>query len=132
MILIDTHVLVWLLNSPSKLSSKAQTGIQNTIKKDGKISISSMSIWEIFLLFKKGKLESDMDADSWLTKVEKLPFLEFIPVNNAIAAKSVMLPEFAHKDPADRIIIATAREYGATLITSDGKLLNYKHVKSLW
>lgn len=132
MILLDTHVLVWWVDDPSKLSSKSQKLIENSIKKEEAILVSSISIWEIFLLAKRGRLGFAIDINSWLEKVESLSFLQFIPVDNKIASKSVMLPEPVHNDPADRIIIATAREYGAKLITSDKKILDYKHVQAVW
>ncbi|OGD91256.1 hypothetical protein A3D07_01810 [Candidatus Curtissbacteria bacterium RIFCSPHIGHO2_02_FULL_42_15] len=132
MIVLDTHVLIWWINETNRLSTKAQKAIENSINKGTKLLVSSISVWEIFLLFKKGSLESDMDLDVWLKNVESLQYLQFIPVDNSIAAKSVMLREFPDKDPADRIIVATARELGATLITSDARIRKYRHVQSVW
>lgn len=132
MIVLDTHVLIWWINETNRLSTKAQKVIENSIDKGTKLLVSSISVWEIFLLFKKGSLKSDMDINAWLAEVESLPFLQFVPVDNAIAAKSVMLAEPFHKDPADRIIVATAREFGATLITSDARIRKYPHVRSVW
>lgn len=132
MILLDTHVLIWWVDNPSKLSSKAQNLIESSIKKEESIIVSSISVWEIFLLTKKSRLGFTIDINSWLEKVESLGFLQFIPVDNRIASKSILLPEPLHNDPADRIIIATAREYGAKLVTSDKKILGYKHVKAFW
>lgn len=132
MILLDTHVLIWWVDNPSKLSSKAQNLIESSIKKEEPIIVSSISVWEIFLLTKKSRLGFTIDINSWLEKVESLGFLQFIPVDNRIASKSILLPEPLHNDPADRIIIATAREYGAKLVTSDKKILGYKHVKAFW
>ncbi|MDP2633120.1 MAG: type II toxin-antitoxin system VapC family toxin [Candidatus Curtissbacteria bacterium] len=132
MMLLDTHVLVWWISDPEKLPKKIQREIDNCVKHNIQILVSSISIWEIAILFKKGKLGSDMDINAWIEKVESLPFFQFVAVDNTIAAKSVMLVEFSHKDPADRIIVATAREYGAVLVTSDRKLLEYKNVQTLW
>ncbi len=132
MIAIDTHVLVWFVSNPEKLSQKALNTINNEIKKGESILVSSISIWEIYMLIKKGRLSLSLDLDLWLQRIEQLPFIQFISVDNKIAAKSVTLPEPLHSDPADRIIIATARGYGAKLVTSDRKILNYKHVQSLW
>jgi len=132
MIVLDTHVLVWWIDSPTKLSPKVQKLIEKTIKKEEKIIVSSISIWEISLLVKKGKLGFAIDINSWLQRVESMSFVQFIPVDNQIAAKSVNLSGEFHDDPADRIIIATALNVGATLITSDRKILNYPHVQSLW
>ena len=132
MIAIDTHVLVWFVSNPEKLSQKALNTINNEIKKSESILVSSISIWETYMLIKKGRLSLSLDLDLWLQRIEQLPFIQFISVDNKIAAKSVTLPEPLHSDPADRIIIATARGYGAKLVTSDRKILNYKHVQSLW
>ena len=132
MIVLDTHVLVWWVDSPTKLPPKVQKIIEKVIKKEEKLIVSAISVWEIFMLVKKGKLGFAIDINAWLQKIESMMFLEFIPVDNQIAAKSVNLPGKFHNDPADRIIIATAREYGAKLVTSDQKILNYRHVQSIW
>lgn len=132
MIIIDTQILIWWATKGSKLSINAKKTIQASIRKEEKILISTISVWEVFLLVKTRKLILNTHPDIWIRKIEKLPYFHFIPIDNIIAAKSVMLPGFSHKDPADRIIVATALEYEATLVTSDRKLLNYKRVKSLW
>lgn len=131
MIVIDTHILIWLVSDPDKLSSKAQKLLKEE-EKEGVMLVSSISIWEIYLLVEKGRLSLSMDTDSWVEKLEQLPFLQFVPVDNRIAAKSVTLPGELHADPADRIIIATARERGAVLVTSDEKIRLYPHVQALW
>lgn len=131
MILLDTHALLWHLFSPNKLSTKARKYIEQEIKAGSKILVSSVSVWETFLLAKKGKIVLGLSSDSWLKKVEQISYLRFIPLNNSIAAKSVTLPDFDHKDPADRFILATALEYGAKLVTSDQKLRNYPHVQAI-
>lgn len=131
MIVLDTHALIWWISKPEKLSSKARKEIEKNSKKQ-EIIISTISTWEIYLLIKNNKLELSQDVDSWIQKVEQLSPVLFVSVDNTIAAKSVNLPEPFHKDPADRIIIATALTIGATLITSDRKILKYPHVRSLW
>lgn len=131
MIIIDTHVLVWLVSTPNKLSKKALEAIGKE-HADGTILISTISVWEIYMLVKKGRLKLSIDIDSWIDKVENLPLFQFVPVDNRISAKSVNLPGEFHKDPADRIIVATARSMGLVLVTSDARILNYKHVQSIW
>jgi len=131
MTILDTHSLVWLVSNPEKLSKKASGYLDRQIKK-GEILVSSISVWEIYLLVKKGRLELSMDVGAWLGKVEQLAFLQFVPIDNTIAANSVMLPGDLHEDPADRMIVATAREYGAKLVTSDTRLLSYPHVQTVW
>ena len=99
---------------------------------DSTIYISSISAWEILMLAAKGRIEFTMDAHDWITKAEALPFFHFVPVDNAIAMRSVRLPEPFHKDPADRIIVSTAIVLGATLITADIRIQKYPHVKVIW
>lgn len=132
MILLDTHVLVWFLASPEKLSKRAEKKIESEIKNGEQILVSCISVWEIYLLVRKGRLNFSTDVDSWLEKVASLPFVQFIPVDNQISAKSVNLPGKFHDDPADRMIVATAILNGAELLTSDRKILAYAHVKSAW
>lgn len=139
MIILDTHTLVWWVTVPAKLSRNAQKIIEasnkqsfSTNKNKEQILVSSISIWEICLLVKSKGLKFSVDINTWISRVEKLPNIQFIPVDNSIFAKSVMLPEPFHKDPADRIIVTTAREYGAKLVTSDKRILNYPHVQSVW
>lgn len=131
MILLDTHVLVWWLGLPNKLSLKAKRRIDEARSKN-EILISSISIWEIYLLVKRGRLKLTMDIDTWMERVEALPFIRFIPVDNKIAAKSVSLPPPLHNDPADRMIIATALQENAILVTSDKRIFKYPHVQTLW
>lgn len=132
MTVLDTQSLLWWINSSRKLSKRARHKIQSEIKKDEHLLVSSISIWEISLLIKKERLKLTMDIFSWIEKVESLPYIQFIPVDNKVAAKSVMLSEFLHNDPADRIIIATSLLYGAPLITSDKRILHYRPVQTVW
>lgn len=130
MILLDTNALIWWSTAPEKLSRKARKTIEDVIKKE-EILISSISVWEVFLLMRKNKVGFSIDVDSWLDKLESLPFIRFVPIDNKIASQSVKL-DFENSDPADRIIIATALNMGAKLVTSDKKILNYQKVQSVW
>jgi PIN domain nuclease of toxin-antitoxin system len=73
-----------------------------------------------------------MDARDWIAKSEALPFIHFVSVDNAVAIRSVRLPGSFHRDPADRIIVATAMIMGFTLVSGDKRMLNYPHVKTVW
>lgn len=73
-----------------------------------------------------------MAASDWIARCEALPFFNFVPVDNAIGVRSVGLPEPLHRDPADRIIIATALSLGMPLVTQDAKIRGYSHVKTIW
>jgi PIN domain nuclease of toxin-antitoxin system len=131
MIVLDTHVLLWWISDPGKLSAKAKKAIEAE-KDSGTLLVSAITVWEIYLLIAKGRLTLTIDTDSWLENIESLPFVQFVPIDNAIAAKSVTLPGDFHSDPADRMIVATAREKGVPLITNDEKIKQYTHVKTIW
>jgi PIN domain nuclease of toxin-antitoxin system len=131
MIMLDTHVWLWFISNPELLSKKAARAVDSELGKE-KIFLSAISAWEIALLVYNKRLQLTLDAADWVSQSERLPLFEFIPVDNAIAIKSVNLPEPLHRDPADRIIIATAVSLGASLVTKDEKLLKYPHVKTIW
>jgi len=84
------------------------------------------------MLEKRGRLKLTMSVRDWIAKSEMLPYIQFIPVSTHIAVESVGLPGSFHDNPADRIIVATARSMNAVLITKDDKILKYSHVKTLW
>ncbi len=131
MIILDTHALIWWVNDDPALSNNARKLINNS-RKTERIIISSMTTWEIAMLVKLDRLVLSMPLKEWIGKIERLPFIRFIPVDNVIADDAVNLPGEFHKDPADRIIVATARSLNATLITSDKKILDYAHVRTKW
>lgn len=131
MIVLDTHVWVWWVASPERLSTPARDRI-NKAAEELQIHISTISSWEITMLVKKGRLELTMDVEEWVAKSEALPFFRFVPMDNRIAILSNQLPEGFHDDPADRIITATTLILGATLITRDQKIRDYPHVETLW
>jgi PIN domain nuclease of toxin-antitoxin system len=130
-IVLDTHVWVWWLSDPQKLPGRARRTVLEAAG-DRAIYISAISAWEIALLASRGRLTFTMDAQDWIAKSEALPFLHFVPVDNAIAVRAVRLAEPFHNDPADRIIVATAIIMGVPVITSDTKIGKYPHVKSIW
>jgi PIN domain nuclease of toxin-antitoxin system len=131
MIVLDTHVWIWWISNPEKLSGPAQKAINKAVK--GKnIYISSISAWEAALLHFNKRLELSIDFDEWMAASERLPFISFVPIDNRIAVKSVSLPEPLHRDPADRIIISTAITLGAALVTKDDKIISYPYVETIW
>lgn len=131
MILLDTHVWIWWIASPERLSSPARERIDKAAD-ERQVHVSSISTWEVAMLVKKGRLELRMDVEEWVARSEALPFLQFIPMDNRIAVLSNQLGDGLHEDPADRIITATALVMGATLITRDQRLRDYPRVETLW
>jgi len=130
-VLLDTHVWVWWVSSPEKLTEKARDAATRAAER-GTVYISCISAWEIAMLHTRGRLKLTMEVEEWVAVSENLPFVHFVPVSTHIAVKSVTLPGVLHNDPADRIIIATALSLGATLVTADEKIRKYPDVRALW
>jgi PIN domain nuclease of toxin-antitoxin system len=121
MIVIDTHALVWALDDSDRLGAQARA----LIDQSETVLFSAISIWEIALLVKKSRLMLNKEIDEWMKRVFDLPGLLLAPLDPAIAIDSVRLPGEFHNDPADRIIIATARHHGVPLLTADRAILDY-------
>jgi PIN domain nuclease of toxin-antitoxin system len=131
-IVLDTHTLIWWLSpEPSKLSRRASEIIEQKLL-EGEVVASAISAWEIAMLVTKGKLELSVDIMAWLEAAAEVDGFRFVPVDTVVAVKSQILPGNFHPDPADRIIVALAREYGAPLVTADGKITEYPHVTTIW
>jgi len=129
-IVLDTHVWLWWLSNPEKLTPAATQRIDREVN-DGQICISSISAWEIAMLVSKGRLELSIDVVDWLAVSESLPYIKFVPIDDRIAVQSVQLRDILHNDPADRIIIATAITLNTSVVSSDKKILAHSFVKSI-
>lgn len=132
MVVIDTHVLLWWVSGDKSLSANAAKAIKQTLANGSEVIVSSISAWEIAMLIEKGRLVLSMDLASWLDELTQIDGVRFLPVDNEIGIKSAALPGEFHKDPADRMIVATARKLACPLITADEKIINYEHVKTVW
>ena len=131
MIVLDTHILIWWVSGDlKKLSPKALAAI-NQESQGGEIIISSITPWEIAMLIAKERMVISMDLDEWIATIGQIEAIKFFAVDNDIAVKSATLPGEFHKDPADRIIVATARKLGCGLVTADEKIIHYPHVKTI-
>jgi PIN domain nuclease of toxin-antitoxin system len=133
MIVLDTHVLVWWVSQDVQMSAAAQEAIANELgDATGQVAISAITPWEIAMLQQKGRLVLSMDMDEWLVAVESIEQVTVVPITARTAVQSTQLPGNFHKDPADRLIVALARELNAPLLTADEKIHSYPHVRSLW
>jgi PIN domain nuclease of toxin-antitoxin system len=132
LILLDTHVLVrWVTGQNKLLSTPARRAIEQELA-DGEILVSAISAWEIALLVSHGRLDLSIDVADWLAIVAEFDALRFVPVDNEIALKSTQLPGELHRDPADRMILATSRLFAAPLVTADKQLLAYPYARTIW
>lgn len=123
-ILLDTHVWLWLLEGSPKLNSSFIKSV-DLIQQHSTILISAMTIWEIGMLVEKGRIELERDRLDWIEEALAVSGVELAPLSPRIMIQSTRLPGEVHGDPVDRILIATARETSAVLVTADRKILEY-------
>lgn len=123
-LIIDTHIFLWLMEGNPELSPKEIKCIQQFSKNDA-ILVSAISIWEIACLQKMGRITLKQPTENWVEEALQSPAIALAPLTPAILCESVALPGDFHKDPADRMIVATTRIMKATLLTRDKKILEY-------
>ena len=121
-LLIDTHVLVWIVFAEPHIKSSTLEAIEEA-SMDHSLFLSPISLWEIALKHSRGKLNLDRPIRDWLHHALSIANLNLVPITPSIAAECAELPSTFHGDPADRIIAATARAEGFTLVTHDKILL---------
>ena len=129
--LLDTHTWIWTQAFPEKLSAKAKRIIQG-LGGDDELMLSTISIWEVCKLGEKGRISLFDDLESWVTAALDINGLRLVPLDFKVFHRSTTLPAPFHSDPADQMIVATARLRDATIITKDKLIHQYPHVKSLW
>ena len=132
MIALDTHALLWWVSTPARIPAKARRLLDAAVEERTPVAVSSISLWEVARLVDRKRLELTIPVEMWIAHVEDLPWLTFVPVDNRIAVRSVRLESFPHRDPADRIIVATALGLSATLVTADARLHAYKALPTVW
>jgi len=129
MLLLDTHVLVYLVEGTPRLGTKALQAINQALAA-GQLAVASISFWEIAMLVGKGRLDIRMELDVWRLELLHNGLLD-MPLESSTALKAGQLQDF-HGDPADRMIVATALEHAATLVTADPKILGWnKHLQMI-
>lgn len=124
LVLLDTHAWVWLLNGSARLGLKARRAIERSLAAEA-VLVSVISAWEVAMLVGKGRLVLDRDVGEWVRAASTVPGVRLEPLSPEIAVAGTRLPGDLHSDPADRMIAATARHLGATLMTADRLLLDY-------
>ncbi len=129
--LLDTHTWVWWHMRPAKLSRKVKNLIEDTTRYD-ELLLSAISPWEFSKLLEKGKLGISCDPEDWIKVALDMPKLRLVQLSPTLAYRSTVLPRPFHDDPADQIIVASARQENATILTKDRRILDYKHVRTLW
>lgn len=133
-LLLDTHCWIWAqLGLTQHLSRAALAAIRDAESRGG-LLVSVISIWELAMLEKRGRVALPRNIRSWIEEALNQPGVSIAPLTPEIAIESGHLPGDLHGDPADRMLVATARVLGATLVTKDDRLIHYsrrRHVKAL-
>lgn len=122
-LLLDTHVWLWLMLGDKRLNLTFRRAVEQPKKE--LILISAISVWELGMLVERKRIVLEIDCLDWVEQAFSGSNIELIPLTPRIAIQSSRLPETPHGDPADRILIATAHEYNAVLVTHDQKILDY-------
>lgn len=125
LLLLDTHVWIWLMGeNPQLASSKSLQAIQKA-SKSGSIRIAAISVWEVGMLEAKSRISFPIPCLDWVNQALSAPGISLVPLLPEIAVESSRLPGVFHGDPADRILVASARKLGAHLVTDDSKIKQY-------
>lgn len=130
MILVDTQVVLWLAFDQSRVSGKARAAINNARANADALAICDISLLEIATLASKGRIRLNTTVDTFLREVESR--FTVLPITGRACARTVALPATYPKDPADRVIGATAMVEGLTLLTADNEIRKSKLVKTIW
>ena len=129
MIFLDTHVLIWMASDPKRLSKKAREAIREAREKTG-VAIAAITLWELAWLAENGRIQVTGSVESFVRETAARVMIE--PITPEIAAFAVQLPSSFPKDPADRLIAATAMVEGAALVTADDGIRQAKVVQTIW
>lgn len=130
MILLDTHVVVWLASGDARLSRPAQAAIHQARQSDRGLAISDFTLYELSLLFRKKQFNLSTNPETFLSEVETR--FVILPITGRICTRALSLPAVYPKDPADRIIGATALVEGLTLVTADQAIRESGAVPTIW
>ena len=129
MILLDTHVLVWLSTEPAKLSKHASSAVRRASRAGG-IGISAISLWELAWLATQGRLQLTGTVESYLEEISSR--VAVLPITTKVAALAHQFSSGYSSDPCDRIIGATALAEGMVLVTKDAKIRDCRQIQTVW
>lgn len=128
--LLDTHAWVWWICGDSRLAPRERQALDNLPPSERPV-LAEICLWEVAMLVERGRLELDMDLERWLALASAPATVELARVTPAVAAEVARLPEKFHRDPADRLIVATARVKKLPVLTRDRRITSAR-VVPLW
>jgi PIN domain nuclease of toxin-antitoxin system len=130
MILVDTHVVIWLALDPANISKKARAVIEETRQSGQGLAISDITLFEIAIIVSKGRVKLNASLETFLSEVEAR--FVALPITGRVCVRAMGLPAAYPKDPADRIIGATSLVEGIRLVTSDHDIRQSKALDTIW
>jgi PIN domain nuclease of toxin-antitoxin system len=129
LIVLDTHIWIWWVHGVEQLKDHQFAAIE--ANESDVIWVSVISCWEVAKLVERGRLELPRPLEEWLGLALGYPGVRLVELSPEIAAASTRLPGQFHRDPADQIIVATARVNNCPLVTSDKEILGYEYVEAI-
>jgi PIN domain nuclease of toxin-antitoxin system len=124
-LLLDTHVALWLDSGDDRLRASTRSLIDGCWQNGGTIFLSAVTAWEIALLVDTGRIDLDIPVEAWIERFLERPGIEAMPLDYRAASRSYRLHHLEHRDPADRLLIATAIELACPLVTYDGRIARF-------
>ena len=130
MILVDTHVVVWLAFDQAQFSQKARAAIDDARRNSDGLAISDITLLELATLASKGRIRLNISLESFLREIEAR--FTILPISGRACVRALGLPAAYPKDPADRIIAGTALVEGLSLLTADRAILRSRALPTIW
>ena len=130
MVLLDTHVVIWLALEPGRISKRARAAIQETRQRGEGLAVSDITLLEIATIENKGRIKLNASLEAFLAEIEARFIV--LPITGRICVSALALPAAYPRDPADRVIGATALVEGLPLITADDGIRRSKALKTIW
>jgi PIN domain nuclease of toxin-antitoxin system len=124
-LLLDTHIALWLDNGDGHLRSETRNAIDDCWLNGGIVLLSAVTVWEIAMLVDTERIALDVPVDAWVARFVGRPGTEHVPLDHTAAARAYDLHPLEHRDPADRLLIATAVELGCPFVTYDRRIMEF-------
>lgn len=124
-LLLDTHIVLWLDAGDAALRPTTRLMLEAHWRAGNALCVSAITAWEIALLADVGRIELDLAPDAWLARFLARPGIEAVALSASVASRAYSLTGLPQRDPADRLLIATAIELGCPLVTYDKRMLTF-------